>query len=120
MLTGIPMTFDDGAVIFEQGAAAADMYLIRAGRVRIVRSGIEGPAVQLALLDEGDFFGEIALFDPGPRTATAIAVGTVQVEAIDRPTFLAALERDESVREIVAEMSQRIRSLATDGEITQL
>lgn len=114
MLNGIPRTFSDGDVIFRQGDAAADMYVIRSGNVRIARTLDDGAEVVLALLGEGDFFGEIALFHPGPRTATATAVGALHVEVVDRPTLMDAVDRDPSTKELIAEMSARIRQLQAE------
>jgi CRP/FNR family cyclic AMP-dependent transcriptional regulator len=111
MLSGGTVDFEDGAVIFTQGDAAADLFLIRSGEVRLVRtSGVSDET--LATLGAGDFFGEMAVFDPGPRSATAIAVGAVRLEAIDRPTFLAAMDEPE-VQAMLAEMARRIRATGT-------
>lgn len=107
MLTGIPIHFDDGATIFSEGDAAADLYLIRSGSVRLVRDSGNGHAEEVAVLSDGDFFGEMAVFDPGPRLATAIAHGSVDLEAVDRPTFLAAMD-DDDVQQMLAEMARRI------------
>ncbi len=107
MLSGIPMRFEEGETIFSQGDPAADMYLIRSGSVRIVRETDEGH-FDLARLEEGEFFGEMALFAPGPRSATAIAEGPVEVEVVDRATFLQAVE-DPLVRQILQKMSERLR-----------
>ena len=107
MLTGIPTTLQDGEIIFAQGNPAADMYLIVSGHVRIVReTGDE--QFELARLGKGEFFGEMALFAPGPRSATAIAQGQMEVEVVDRTAFMAAVE-DPVVRQILAKMSERLR-----------
>jgi CRP-like cAMP-binding protein len=117
MLTGIPVSFDDGQVIFRQGDAAADMYLIRAGSVRISRTGDDGAEQTIAYLSEGDYFGELALFDPGPRSATATAVGAIEVEVIDRPTFVDAMRcGDPDAKTLTAEISQRLRTVPSQSE----
>jgi CRP-like cAMP-binding protein len=106
MLSGIPLTFDSGEVVFSEGDAAADMYLIRSGNVRI-ESGAKGA---IATLSPGDFFGEMALFEPGPRNATAWCESPVELEVIDRPTLMASVD-DPEVKEMVAIMAKRIREL---------
>ena len=109
MFDGIPNTYEDGEVIFEQGDAAADMYVIRAGGVRIARTTANGN-VTLAELEPDDFFGEMALFEPGARTATAIAVGTTEVEAVDRMTFIEAVG-NPVVWEMCRKMCRRIKHM---------
>ena len=109
MFDGIPSTYEDGQVIFEQGDAAADMYVIRSGGVRITRNSPNGN-VTLADLEPGDFFGEMALFEPGARSATATAVGITEVEAVDRGTFIEAVG-SPVVWEIGRKLSRRIRKV---------
>lgn len=111
MLRGIVLEFADGEIIFREGDAAADMFFIRSGQVRVSRTLDDGAERVYAILGPGEFFGEIALFDPGPRSATAVAVGPVRAEAVDRPSFMEALQTDPAAKEILAEMSARIRQL---------
>ena len=62
-----------GVVIFEEGAAAEEMFLIAHGRVQISKRGRGGKQETLSYLGPDDFFGEMALFDPEPRSARATA-----------------------------------------------
>lgn len=80
--------FDPGDVIIRQGERGYTMYLIISGRVRIL-SRAEGDTeeVQLAALKENDYFGEMALFDDSPRSATAVAEGRVTALKIDKREF---------------------------------
>lgn len=59
-----------GETIFFQGDPGAGMYIIESGRVRVI---FEPTQQLLAELHEGDFFGELALMDESPRSATVIA-----------------------------------------------
>lgn len=81
-------TFDPGDVIIRQGERGYTMYLITSGRVRIL-SRAEGDTeeVQLAALRENDFFGEMALFDDSPRSATAVAEERVTALKIEKREF---------------------------------
>jgi CRP-like cAMP-binding protein len=111
MLTGIPASFDDGHVFFSQGDPAADLYIIRRGRVRIVRTTAQGELIELATLGTGDVFGEMGLFSPGPRSATAVSEGPVEIEVVDRATFIQAVD-DPVVLQILERMSERLRHMA--------
>jgi CRP-like cAMP-binding protein len=108
MLNGIPAEFDDGHVFFAQGDPAADLYIIRSGRVRIVRTTEPGELIELATLQDGEVFGEMGLFSPGPRSATAVADGPVQIEVVDRSTFIESVN-DPVVMKILERMSERLR-----------
>lgn len=106
-LTGILATYTDGDLIFGEGDAAADMFVVRSGAVDIVR-GVEGGREILERVEPGEFFGEVALFSPAARSASAVAVGETTVEAIDTPTFQAFVG-DPLVWRICAKMSERLR-----------
>lgn len=109
MLAGIPCTFANGETIFEQGAPAADFYIITSGHVRIVRQRT-GEPIELAVLGPGEFFGEMGVFDPGPRTATAIAKGETEVDIIDRADFIGAVD-EPIVWALIQRMSVRLRRM---------
>ena len=79
-------TFYDGDTIISQGERGYTMYIITSGRVRIV-SRAEKDEVPLASLSTNDYFGEMALFDDSPRSATAIAEGEVRLLTIHKREF---------------------------------
>lgn len=107
MLQGIPFAYADSQVIFTQGDPAADMYVIVSGLVRIERESC-GESVELAMLGPGEFFGEMGLFAPGPRTAGATAVGDVEVEVIDLATFKTAVP-EPMVWRMLSRLSEHVR-----------
>src|ERR1041384_6423352 len=63
-----------GSVLFRQGEQGGAMYLIEGGRVRIHIKDADGKDVTLAELARGDFFGEMAILDGKPRSATGTAL----------------------------------------------
>lgn len=67
--------FDPGELIFRQGDIGSGMYLIQSGRVRIVAEDPVRGEIQLAILEPNHAFGEMALFDHAPRSATAVSHG---------------------------------------------
>lgn len=107
MIEGIPCTYTDGEVIFSQGDPAADLFVISSGHVRIGREHA-GVTTELATLGPGDFFGEMGLFAPGPRTASATALGDVQCEVIDVATFKSAVP-EPMVWRMLSRLSARVR-----------
>jgi CRP-like cAMP-binding protein len=70
-------------------------------------------------LDEGDFFGEMAIFEREVRSATVRALGKIRVLTVDEKTFLRRIHKDPSLAvRIVQTMSARIRMLV--DEVRQL
>lgn len=80
-------TYRNGQVIFEEGRPGKHMYVIVSGNVRIVKR-TEGEDAVIAGLGKGELFGEMALVDSLPRSASAIAVGDeTSVVEIDHAQF---------------------------------
>lgn len=85
-LTELQVTYAPGAYVFRQGDSGSEMYIIQEGTVEILAQ--RGTAeVSLATLEEGDFFGEMAVLEDLPRTASARAVTACRLLRIDRQTF---------------------------------
>lgn len=106
-LKGIDAVYADGDMVFVEGDAAADMYVVRSGSVEIFRMR-DGVRTVLERVGPGGFFGEMALFSPSVRSASAVACGEVHLEAIDTPTFQAYLG-DPLIWSICAKLSERAR-----------
>ena len=68
-----------GDVLFEEGEPGDRLYVITSGKVKLGRRSPDGRENLLAVLGPGEMFGELSLFDPGPRTATATAVAETQL-----------------------------------------
>jgi len=73
-------------VIFEEGTVGDDFYIVSEGEVS-VRTGRGEQQVERARLKAGDFFGEMALFDDEPRSATCVAATACALLALDRGRF---------------------------------
>lgn len=69
-----PVTLETGDVLFEQGARGESLYAILDGRLEFSILSASGRKLSLDLMGPGAVFGEITLFDPGPRTATVTAL----------------------------------------------
>ena len=104
-------TYADKECIIRQGEAGDCMYVVQMGKVEVVRE--EGGAeVSLAVLDEGDFFGEMALFEKEVRSATVRSLGESSVLTVDRKTLVGRVQEDPSLAfNILRTLSSRIRKL---------
>ena len=103
--------YKDGEVIVKEGTQSRTMYVIQSGNVKVVKSEGETETT-LAMLGEGDIFGEMSLFDAKPRSATVKAVGEARVLAIDHENFLKRIKMDPSLAfRTIKQMSQRIRGM---------
>lgn len=99
------VTYSDGQEIFAKGDLGDSMYIIYTGQVGIY----DGPK-QLALFDKGEIFGELALLDTEPRSATTVAETDALVFRIDQEDFFELMEeRDEILRNVLRILCQRIR-----------
>jgi CRP-like cAMP-binding protein len=110
--------YQDGEYIVRQGEPGNCMYEIQGGKVVVFRS--EGAdEIQLAELPKGEFFGEMAIFEHGVRSASVRAVGEARVLTIDKKILLRRITQDPSLAfRILEKMSHRIRSL--DAELAKL
>lgn len=102
--------FEAGSVIFREGDLGSEMYIIQRGHVRISLK-VGGRERELAVLEKGDFFGEIALLDESPaRSATATAIDDVEVLELTSGDLDQILRRkpDIAVR-MMTKLSERLR-----------
>lgn len=101
----------DGEAIVRQGDEADCMFVMQQGQAEVVVD-MDGSDVRLNVLREGDPFGEMALFDGMPRSATVRAVGHARVVSVDKKNFLRRIHEDPSLAyRVVQTMSRRIRLL---------
>jgi len=73
-------------VLFHEGDQGEDMYIIHSGKVKISKR-IRGIEKTLATLEKGEFFGEMAILNDKPRSATAETIEDCEMLSIDRKTF---------------------------------
>ena len=107
--------YEDGEVIIRQGEVGDCMYVIQKGKVVILVEG-DGGEVPLAERAEGEFIGEMAIFDRDVRSATVRASGQVRVLTVDKKNFLRRIHQDPSLAfRVVETMSRRIRELTDEN-----
>ena len=85
-------------------------FIISNGRVKITRVSEDGREVILAMLGEGEFFGEMSLLDEETRSAKGIALEDTEVLSLKRPVLMALLEEYPKIAiSLLAELARRIR-----------
>jgi type IV secretory pathway TrbD component len=99
------VSFEAGEQIFAKGDLGTSLFVVYQGQV-----GIFSGAQQLATFGPGDFFGELALLDAEPRSASALAQGPVTAFRLDQDDFYDVMEeRPEVLRNILRVLCQRLR-----------
>ena len=103
--------YQDGEIIVQPGEKGDQIFIVQEGLVEILREQ-DGINYQIATVEKGDFFGEMAVFERIDRAATARALGPTRVLTIDKADFLRRLKEDPALAfHLVEVMSARIRQL---------
>jgi CRP-like cAMP-binding protein len=98
-------------IVFQEDSTGGEMYIVCSGRVKLcTRLGSAGETV-LAILEPGEHFGEMALIDSSPRSATAVAEeDDTRLVVLDRAKFLYLVQQQpEFAFAMMETLSQRIR-----------
>jgi CRP/FNR family cyclic AMP-dependent transcriptional regulator len=102
--------FDAGAMIFNQGDSGDAMYIVADGHVNIHLPGEASRRVSLKDISRGEYFGELALFDDKPRSASALATTEAVLLELSRETLAKYLQkRPAAAMAILRTMSERLR-----------
>ena len=97
----------DGKVLTREGQSGQEFFVIVDGQARVERND-----QLLRIMQSGDFFGEIALIDGGPRTATVIAQGPVRLLVLNRREFQELLREFPNIQiKVLQALAQRVRHL---------
>ncbi len=110
--------YADQEVVCGQGERGDYMYVIQSGRAEVLREE-DGTEVVVGELTTGDVFGEMAIFEREPRSATVRVRGQARVLTLDKRAFLRRVHEDPSLAfHILQRMSSRIRAL--NQEVSRL
>ncbi len=105
-----PVRLAANDTLFEEDDQGDALYVMLDGRVELSRIGDEGRRLALDVLTRGAVFGEIALFDPGPRTATATALDACRLLMLRHGDLMRAIEGNPGLAlEMLGLMGQRMR-----------
>lgn len=109
MIEGMEKTLNPGEMLFNEGDKGDVMYLIKEGQIKITKG--KGPDEKvLAVLKEGDFFGEMAIIDGSPRSATATAISKTSLLIIDKETFKSKIRENPLIEYILETLTKRLRN----------
>ncbi len=111
--------FRRNEVIFHQGDPGDSLHIVAAGAVKIVLPSAEGDEAIIATLRPGDFFGELALLDDSPRSATASALEASDTLVLPRQVFVELLDTLPGLRDaLLAGLARELRRLT--GHVEEL
>ncbi len=98
-----------GTTLFHEGDQGAEMFIIQAGKVKISKR-IRGVEKTLATLEKGEFFGEMAILNDKPRSATAEVIEESEMLVIDRKTFEGLLRSNVEIAiRFIKRLADRLR-----------
>jgi CRP/FNR family cyclic AMP-dependent transcriptional regulator len=111
---------EPGEVLFRQGDPGKALFIIRNGELKLTVSTASGQDITLAILGPGDAFGELALLDDMPRSATATTSAASDILTLSREDFRDAIENEpvtllallDGLANIIRNMNQRLADVA--------
>ena len=99
-----------GGILFKEGDEGEHLYVIIEGKLKLGTSSGDGRENLLSILGPGEMFGELSLFDPGPRTSTATAVTDARLLSLSHEKVLPWLKQNPEVSlQLLTRLSQRLR-----------
>jgi CRP-like cAMP-binding protein len=109
--------FRRGEVIFHLGDPGDALFLIASGSVKITLPSETGDEAILVTLQPGEVFGELALLDDAPRSATAVALEPTETMVLQRDRFRQLMATEPTIRDaVLANMAAEVRRLTTQVE----
>ena len=111
--------FENGNYIFLEDSEGEQCFFVLEGSVKVTRLSKDGREVILAMLNEGDFFGEMSLLDGESRSANVIALEKTKVLTLDRNDFIEVVNDYPQIAvQLLKELARRLRK--SDRQIASL
>jgi len=102
--------YSRGDIIFQKDDPGQSLFIIEAGSVRIYMPGTQGADLTLAVIGEGEFFGDLSLLDGRPRSASAMAASDSTLLSLERTDFTSLMRsRPDAALSILAVIARRLR-----------
>jgi CRP-like cAMP-binding protein len=106
----VSVKISKGSILFAEGDEGDQLYVIAEGKLKLGTSSGDGRENLLSILGPGEMFGELSLFDPGPRTSTATAVTDAKLLSLGQEKLLPWLAENPKVSlQLLARLAQRLR-----------
>jgi CRP/FNR family transcriptional regulator, cyclic AMP receptor protein len=107
----VPRQYEAGEIVFREGDEGGTCYVVRSGIARAIREHPDGRSITLSHFAAGDIFGELAMFDDEPRSATVDVIEEAEVIAIPgRDVQRLMSEHAEIAVKLIAALAQRLRA----------
>jgi len=107
-MTGVKLS--RGQTLFKEGDAGDQLFVVVDGKLKLGTTSNDGRENLLSILGPGDMFGELSLFDPGPRTATATAVVDSKLLALANDQVIGWVKEHPQVSlQLLGRLAQRLR-----------
>jgi CRP/FNR family transcriptional regulator, cyclic AMP receptor protein len=105
-----PVTFPRGHTVFAEGEPGDRLYIIVSGKVKIGRRSPDGRENLLTIMGPSDMFGELSIFDPGPRTSSGTTITEVRAVSMDRDALRSWIQdRPEIAAQLLRVLARRLR-----------
>ena len=109
---GAAKTYPKHSIVINEGDLSDTLYIIRQGKVKVYLSETDGREVTLNILGPGEFFGELALIDEAPRSASVVTLESTSLSLVSKATFQQCIkEHTEIAMKLMRTLCQRVRSL---------
>ena len=102
--------YQRGDSVFVEGEEGDTLYIVLAGKIKIGRKAADGRENMLSVMGPSDMFGELSLFDPGPRTATATVVTDARLASLSHSSLRPWItDRPEIAEQLLRVLARRLR-----------
>ncbi|MDO4253850.1 MAG: Crp/Fnr family transcriptional regulator [Kocuria sp.] len=99
-----------GATLFHEGDPGDRLYFIISGKIKLGRTASDGRENLVAIMGPGELFGEMALFDPSPRSTAATAVSETHLAGLNHDNLKKVIERNPAIsQQLLQALARRLR-----------
>jgi len=105
-------SFPKNSIIINEGDDTSSMYIILSGKIKAFLSNEDGKEVILGIMGTGDYFGELSILDPSPRSASIMTMEPCKFIIINKENFEQSLDDHPDIaRNMITELTRMIRKL---------